>query len=360
MELNKQTQTAGDNATQIQAQNLIINNGITEERAREIFHELSADTYAKYSQEAETTINNRLTQFSNAVVSLLSKYDGALNAFADPAFQFLLKKAQLRAAITEREDDYALLSELLATHIQKGEDRKKRAAIRRAVDIVDEIDNDALCALTIATALRTLAPTASDCDEGLKAMEHLYERLPHQDLPEGYDWMEHLESLNAIKIIPLGHMPPLITECSKFFAGYVCTGIKPESKEYKKAIQILSDAHIPPVCFSQNGLLPDYLRLSISGNGSLEQIYMLMDQQYTTTEEEQSALQKILNLYVKDSKLQKQAEDNFIRLWDGFPTLKTIRVWWESISSTFYITPIGRILAYTNAKRYAPEIPDLT
>ena len=359
MELNNQTQTAGDNATQIQAQNLIINNGITEERAREIFHELSADTYAKYSQEAETTINNRLTQFSNAVVSLLSKYDGALNAFADPAFQFLLKKAQLRAAITEREDDYALLSELLATHIQNGEDRKKRAAIRRAVDIVDEIDNDALCALTIASALRTLSPTAPTCNEGLEVMEYLYKRLPHQDLPEGYDWMEHLESLNAIKIMPLGHMPSLM-RYSDSFNGYICTGIKPESEEYKKAIQILSDAHIPPVCFSQNGLLPDYLRLSISGDGSLKQIYMLMGQQYTTTEEEQSALQKILNLYVKDSKLQKQAEDNFIRLWDGFPTLKSIRVWWESISTTFYITQTGRILAYTNAKRYAPEIPDLT
>ena len=45
-------QHAGDSAQQIQAQNVIVNIGITEQRAREIYKEMNALARQNYTQEA--------------------------------------------------------------------------------------------------------------------------------------------------------------------------------------------------------------------------------------------------------------------------------------------------------------------
>ena len=61
MEISKQTQQAGDNSQLVQAQTVIIQNGITEQRAREIFDEKIAitkrDLTVEAIAEAQTRIN---------------------------------------------------------------------------------------------------------------------------------------------------------------------------------------------------------------------------------------------------------------------------------------------------------------
>lgn len=154
MEEVNQLQKAGKDSQQIQIGNVIINSaGITEERARAVFNEMIPQALANYTEEAQKIATERVNKLEERIMPQINQVEGLLPAFADPAFQVLLRKAQQKAAITERENDYDLLTELLVCHVQKGNDRKNRAGIVKAVDIIDTIDNDALCALTIALFL---------------------------------------------------------------------------------------------------------------------------------------------------------------------------------------------------------------
>ena len=49
---SKQIQEAGDNSQQLQANNMIVNIGIDEKRAREIYQEMNLQLRKDYSQEA--------------------------------------------------------------------------------------------------------------------------------------------------------------------------------------------------------------------------------------------------------------------------------------------------------------------
>ena len=117
MESSKQIQKAGENSQQYQASTIIINQGVTEERVRAIFSEMIPTALQAYTSDAYALANQRIGKLEDNVWPKLDKVDGLLQAFADPAFQILLRKAQQAAAATEREDDYALLSELLVCHV---------------------------------------------------------------------------------------------------------------------------------------------------------------------------------------------------------------------------------------------------
>ena len=163
MEEVNQLQKAGKDSQQIQIGNVIINSaGITEERARAVFNEMIPQALANYTEEAQKIATERVNKLEERIMPQINQVEGLLPAFADPAFQVLLRKAQQKAAITERENDYDLLTELLVCHVQKGNDRKNRAGIVKAVDIIDTIDNDALCALTIAFVLAHFWPATAN------------------------------------------------------------------------------------------------------------------------------------------------------------------------------------------------------
>lgn len=143
MEEVNQLQKAGKDSQQIQIGNVIINSaGITEERARAVFNEMIPQALANYTEEAQKIATERVNKLEERIMPQINQVEGLLPAFADPAFQVLLRKAQQKAAITERENDYDLLTELLVCHVQKGNDRKNRAGIVKAVDIIDTIDRN--------------------------------------------------------------------------------------------------------------------------------------------------------------------------------------------------------------------------
>lgn len=363
MELSTLTQKAGDNSSLVQAHNAIINNycGITEERAREIFKELSADTYAKYTQESYATIDERLEKFKNELLMHFAQYENILKAFSDPEFQFLLKKAQLRAAITDQESDYTTLANFLVMHIQKGKNRKVKTAIRHAIDIVDEIDNDALCALTIAHVIQNMEPISLSCISSIKFLSDLFQKLLYMELPNGFEWLDHLETLGTIKTFPLNSLRSLIDYYIKKFDGYICVGIKENSPEHKKALQFLASTSLSEQLLQPNELFSGYVRLSVTRKVhlSIHNNIGIQNITHPLTEDECHVLLQIWDLYSKDPILQKEVNTRFTTFWLSFPSLNQLSRWWTKIPYMFSITSVGRVLAYTNSKQHVPEIPDL-
>lgn len=360
MENGKLIQKSGENSQQYQAGTIIVNQGVTEERVRAIFSELIPTSLQAYTSDAYATANQRIERLEDNIWPKLDEVDGLLQAFADPAFQILLRKAQQAAAATEREDDYSLLSELLVCHVEKGSDRKNRTGINQAIEIVDQIDNDALCALTVAHAVTNYVPTSGSCREGLRVLNSLFSRLMYQELPTGMDWLDHLDILGTVRISMLGGMKKFSEYYAKSLNGYVCVGIREFSDDYKKAVEIMKSAQIATNFLVPNECLSGYYRLDIKNEAMIEELFVNIGvSSVPLSDGQKSALKQVWNLYSNDAKLKKEAENNFISLWDAYDALKKLRIWWESIPRSFHLTRVGDILGYTNAKRCCPDIPDM-
>ena len=93
---------------------------------------------------------------------------------------------------------------------------------------VDEIDNDALCALTIVCAFQFYSPVSGIAKEGLDILNNMFGKLMYLELPTGMNWMDHLDMLGALRMSSLGlkKSEPLLV--SKF-QEYSCAGIKKDS-----------------------------------------------------------------------------------------------------------------------------------
>ncbi len=360
MEKNNQSQRAGSHSQQVQIENVVINQGITEERARNVFMEMIPQALEIYTQEAYATANMRISKFEESVIPRIANIEGALSLFADPAFQILLRKAQQSAAATERENDYALLSELLVCHVEKGNNRKNRIAISKAIDIVDDIDDDALCALTLAHAVNQYFPISGDIESGFNILSGLFSKLLYIAPPKKMEWLEHLEVLGAVRLAQFGNLKRFVEYYPKQLAGYACIGLKVDSEEYQEAISILRIAKLDPSILVPNILLDGYVRLPVTSKDSIKDLGII---NAVTTRginiNEKKALEKIWEMYTIDDTLQQKVNTEFINLWDSFEPLKTLRTWWESIPTAFSITKVGTILAHTNAKRCDSTLPDL-
>ena len=205
MTKNSQTQSAGDNSTQIQAgtiQNYYTTiTGIDESRARSICKEEYAIAMQNWTSEAIAIANDRVQQLEDMVLPKLIQYDNSLKFFADPSFQMTLRKAQISAASSERTADYDLLSELLLHRVEQDADRGRRLGITKAIEIVDQIEDLALIGISLVHAIVNFTPLSVVLNEGLSVLNNLYGRIiSDKTLPEGMTWLEHLDLLSVIRL----------------------------------------------------------------------------------------------------------------------------------------------------------------
>ena len=180
--------------------------------------------------------------------------------------------------------------------------------------------------------------------EGLQLMDELFSKLLYTELPKGDDWIDHLSVLGAV-VIQTGSFNKFEEIYSSLIDGYVCVGVKKDSDEHKKVIEIMKSNDIDLDELVENELLPDYLRFSIAQQASLYK--------------EHKELKSIFELYSKDKQLMNISKSKFFEIWNTFPNLKTIKEWFDKIPTFFRITSVGYALAQTNAKRCYSEFPDL-
>lgn len=366
---NKQNQNAGNNSQQLQADKIIVNIGIDEKRAREIYQEMSLQVRRDYTQEALTIANSRVAEFENQLLPKMEAVYGAIEAFADPSFQILLVEAQKTAASTERPADYELLSELLIYRFQKGENRITRAGISRAVEIVDKISDDALLGLTVFHSVSYFFPVSGNIHEGLDALNDLFGKLFYEKLPTGKEWLDHLDILDAVRINSFGGLKKIQQFYPEMLVGYIEIGIEKESENYKKAIELLTSNRLPQNILVEHAWNNNFSRLNFSNKNQIDsltfqhQIPMnggnLSNVQVPLSEEQKSALRAIYDLYKQDETVKQENIKVFMEEWDKRQNLKVLREWWDSIDTNIQLTSVGKVLAHSNAQRCDKSLPPL-
>lgn len=365
---NKKIQLGGDGAQLIQGKIVNVNYGVDEKRAREIYQEMNLLARKEYTQEALTVAGFRVTELEKKLMPKMQAMNGALEAFADPSFQLLLVQAQKAAASTERPADYDLLSELLIHRFQKGENRVTRVGINRAVEIVDQISDDALLGLTVFHAVSGFKPASGDINQGFDALNDLFGKILYRELPAGKEWLEHLDLLDAIRINSIGKLKKIKDYYPDVVPGYVDVGIEKTSENYQKANRILNENGLPINILVEHVFNRNFVRLNVVDK---EQISSLTFQYSVprdgksmitvvrASEKQISALNSIYDLYSKDGALKKRNLDNFILEWDKRSNLKIVGDWWNNINASVQITSVGKVLAHSNAQRCHSDLPPL-
>lgn len=362
---SKQIQKAGDGSQQLQMVNPTFNVGITEKRAREIFTEMNEIARQNYTQDAYAVAMKRVGMFEDLLMNKVEQVDGMLEAFRDPSFQFLLVEAQKRAAASDRDSDFEMLAELLAHRTEKNSDRKTRASISKAVEIVDQIDDDALCGLTMVYAINSWGAVAGDISAGLSTMNDLFSSLCYRELPTGFEWVYHLDVLDAVRTSSIGTFKKFAEYYAAIFEGYTCVGIQKDSENHTKALEILHEAQLPSTLLVAHELNDGFVRLDVRDQSSIADIQLTTINQGVVvvrrkvSPQETEALNKIWGLYSTDSKLIEQVKHKFMEKWDTYDALHLVHVWWEKLPHSFTITPIGKVLAHANAQRYSPKVPKI-
>lgn len=365
---SKQLQKAGDGANQYQANTIIVQNGIDEKRAREICNEMFDVARKDLTAEAYDIACRRVNEFENDLIPKMQKIEGALDYFADPSFQFLMTNAHRTAASTDRPADYSLLSELLIHRIQRGENRATVAGISRAVEIVDKISDDALLALSVAFAIEQYNPVSGNISEGLDVLDTLFGKLCYDKLPSGGLWLDHLDILDAIRILHFGSLKKYEVFCAEKMPGYCAAGIKKDSENYAKAQQLLTESNIPISLLVENELDDQYVRLPILAPDSIDSISLVRSIQVigqtiqiptALTSDQKGTLRKVYALYDKNSDVLEKIKNRFYNEIQKRENLQKVQIWWNAIPTSFNITAVGKVLAHANTKRCDNSLPDL-
>ena len=350
---NKQKQSSGDNSQNIQANNVTIVNGITEERVRAIIDERLSEVLKGFSQEARQTGEERNAVFESDLLPKLIR-ENILDSLKDPSVQILLASAQKSAASTERVQDYSLLSELLIHRVKKGENRSVRAGVARAVEVVDKISDEALVGITLYLAIVAWCPASGSISHGLKVLDRLYSKITQGGiLPSGSEWLDHLDILDVIRVTisGLGALKKISQFIPERLSGYIDIGIEKDSESYSKAMEIIKTNNLPNNIIVPHELRDNYFRVNIPNKGAIKDL--------SISEVQKKAVEEIYGLYSTDQTLRAQNIDKFMQIWDSFSTLKTVKEWWDSIPQGFNITAVGKVLAHANAQRCDPTVPPI-
>lgn len=366
--ISKQSQSGGDQSTNVQVDKMVVHLGIDEKRAREVFQEMNLQLRREYTKEALDIANARVSKFESSLLPKMDRIDGALEAFADPGFQLLLADAQKTAASTERQADYDLLSELLIHRFQKGDNRIARAGISVAVGIVDKVSDDALTALTVAHAVSSLSPVSGDAREGLDVLNNLFGKIICGELPSGQDWLDHLDTLNAVRLTPHGTLKKTHQYYPETLHGYIDAGIEKNSTDHETAKRILTSNGLPEHILVEHIFNSEFLRIPIAKRIQIASLKILeptlqgkeISFEYKDLSEDQKkAVNSIYDLYSKDHEIRGNNTNLFMQEWDKRPHLKRLKEWWDSIPGSFTITSAGKVLAHANAQRCDNTLPPL-
>ena len=145
-------------------------------------------------------------------------------------------------------------------------------------------------------------------------------------------------------------------------------GIEKNSEDYNKAIEILKNINLPQNVLVDHVFNGDFVRINITNQNQISSLTLNRQLQHNgkmvivpipLSEEQIAAIISVYGLYKQDGKIKKENIKLFMEEWDKRPHLKTLREWWDNISTSFQITAVGKVLAHSNAQRCDKKLPPL-
>ena len=358
--MSKNKQKAGENSTQYLAEgDIYINYGITEARAREIFNELFMNEAKNISKEAEIIASKSIGVFEGKLITKMAQIDDALNSFKSPEFIYLLSLAEKTAMQTEDDLDFDLLTNLIINKIQKPSNKKIGTGIKQAVQILNELEYEALLGLTVAFSLSTYVFDSPFESEVLNAMNDMFSKMHPNDLNCNIEWMDQLDVLKCVRLSEMGKNKKLEEMYYMTYKNSFAKGILLASNEYIECVDMLKQNNIPSDVLVSNIDYPEYYKLNIFDEQLIDNSEITIgDNTYSFDDTQKKVLHYIYSKYVgKES--QENAIKQIVDKMKKYDSLWAVRNWWNSMPKHLDITIVGKTIAYSYAKYLVPSIPDV-
>lgn len=314
------------------------------EEGDRILDTIRNEVASNYVAEGVALAGERIERFDKKLLDVLTD-EGTLQALKDPAFQVVLKKAQMGAATTEREADHELLASLLGERT-RDDDRRVRASIARAVDVVDSLDDSALQGLTILFYLWDFRPGANAMDAGLDSYSRSLGEIGCDILPKGDGWLDHIDILGLAWVDRSGAqtLKPFEEKLARTVPGYTCRGV---AEDLKQSMEDRFREAGVAMSLRPHELKPGFYRLPFS---DLESLDGLLKRSPLDGAQRQTVLDIATSEFGLDEH-DPSVLDNFRQALDERPELAVCRAWWNQIPHPPIRTSIGTAIAYSNAAR---------
>lgn len=341
-------------------------NGISEERCRAIFDEKWAIAIKELTFESVDTAEERRKEFQTVLLPRLEKENDGFKSFSDPGFQYLLMDAQRAAVTSDRKADFQLLSELLAQRVKDGSVVKTQIHIKKAIEVLPYLPDDALLGLTVSFMLLKLIPLSGNISQGLKVLDNTYQHvIGNGQLPCDSQWVDTLGACGLVNIAVGGilSMNRAIDILASKLAGYSIPGIMKGSENYYKAISILEESKLPSNILIDHELNSEYVRIAVVSENQIDQLKSVKELQNLMritiyiNDEQKMALHQIYSLYESDEKIKSDFIERLDAEIQKYQYLKLATDWWNQIPEVYQITMTGEILANANANIIDSHIP---
>jgi hypothetical protein len=239
-----------------------------------------------------------------------------------------------------------MLAALLTDRAKSPRERPRIVGIDGAIDIVDRVDAEALRALSVCYAVGRWTPTGPSIDGGLKLLESMYASLIDGALPEGVDWLDHLDALNAVRRNSFGGMKTIEQFYSEQLVGYIAPGVVADGLPRFVGGDLANEPW--PVWVVPHELKPGHFRIGSTNIPELENTLRAAGKPEAYTETVMSRAASEFGFGQQDDAARAELMTRIRAL----PNFGLIADWWDRHAENgYYITPIGRALAQANAFR---------
>lgn len=356
MDVNNQKQMAGDNSSQIIANNITIVNGISEERVRAIMVEIFQERNSQLILEARQSASERVNELADKVIPKMIEYDEKLEFLKEPSVQRAILTAQKSASCTDNKEDLDILSDLLMDRIKNRNDRKTRFNYDKAMEVVDQIPEESLTLLSMMTLLSmgmskpqwlTLSIFFNDFESKVKQL------IGETPLTNDASWIEPLDSLSLIRSFPKGinGFIPFVELLSLLFPSIFAKGIQINSQRYDEIkirleeLNMIPGSVLIPHPFIDGHAVAIHPMVMISNKQSSKLI-----KKADLTEEQFKYFSSIEDEINKPTPHDEEVKAKIMEFIIRYPTLRAVSEWWNSIPYGFEITSIGRLIGTTTLK----------
>lgn len=359
---SKQIQKAGDNANQVQAQTVIQNIGISEERVHCIVSDECDKTIESCMQESKLLVEQRLSSFKDELYRVFGGQLRLFNSLREPSCVATLGAATSAAARTNAASDYQMLAELLVKRFESPSDRHIATGVTKAIEIVEFLTDEELAGLTVFFAVNGYTPSSGVISDGIEVLAGIYEKLPLDLLPTGAEWMGDLDILDAIRYSSITSLTPFLDLQFDMLKGYTICGVRADSTEEAEVLEKLEEAELPADLLVDHELNPGYKRLPLRYIDRFDNLTYRHDCYASMpgiplNNVQIDALRSIGQMSQDDSCVGIIRE-NLKKGMFKFPALVKVHDWWNSIPWVPRLTPAGECLASANARRLNSDLPE--
>lgn len=333
---NKQKQSGGDNSTNIQAGNVIIN-GISYSEVRQIAQDVFESNFLKLKGDAFDIARTRANQFiEDYLKELQEKHPEGLAKSIDPDMQYAIFEAQREFARSGDEELSKLLINLLIERTKENDKSLKQIVLNESLTVVPKLTLEHLNILSIVFLLKEAKFNNLNGLEQFNAdiKQFLFPLLDNINLNNKSSFYQHLVFSRCASIsIGAITIPQLMLAR---YPGLFCKGFKLE--------QFQAIAGDNSINYQKHLLIPSLQNSALMQIRALDNEVLYKNCRELNVEE--PVIEKIKNL--QNTHLLNEDEVKKYLISIGTSAEQLLQIWSKSPLQNMTLTSVGIAIAHAN------------